>query len=148
MNNENSQPTEATAAPRASDCSHADDTLEAVQGGKPYTLRSHMTMLEACERLHTPGPWKVSRRFDIYEDTQTPGVGGTYIGTTRGNGELPESINVRCEADAALMADAPAMLEALRELLVFAEADEHHRYHERSKAAFDRAYGILERHGG
>ena len=45
---------------------------------------------------HTPGPWKVSRRFDIYQDTQSPGIGGTFIGSTRGNGPLPESVNLRC----------------------------------------------------
>ena len=49
---------------------------------------------------HTPTPWKVSGRFDIYEDKQTPGVGGTFIGSTRGNWPLPESVNIRCQADA------------------------------------------------
>lgn len=66
--------------------------------------------------VHTPGPWIVKRRFDVYEDTQTPGVGGTYIGTTRGNNELPESVNRRCEADAKLIAAAPELLEAVKRL--------------------------------
>jgi hypothetical protein len=52
------------------------------------------------------------------------------------------------DGTAALIADAPAMLDALRELVDFAEVDKHHRYHGRSKAAFDRAYEILKRHGG
>ena len=67
--------------------------------------------------VHTPGPWKVSRRFDIYEDTQTPGVGGTFVGSTRGNWPLPEHINKRCEADARLIAAAPDLLEACRLVL-------------------------------
>jgi hypothetical protein len=67
--------------------------------------------------VHTPGPWKVSRRFDIYEDTQKSGVGGTYIGTTRGNGPLPESVNIQCEANAKLIAASPEMLYCLQRLL-------------------------------
>jgi len=70
--------------------------------------------------VHTPGPWKVSRRFDIYEDTQKPGVGGTFIGSTRGNWPLPEHINERCEADARLIAAAPDLLAAC---LAFIAAD-------------------------
>lgn len=66
--------------------------------------------------VHTPVPWCVKRRFDVYEDTQQPGVGGTYIGTTRGNGELPEGVAKRCEANARLIAAAPAMLAALRQI--------------------------------
>lgn len=65
---------------------------------------------------HTPGPWKVSRRFDIYEDLG-PTVGGTYVGTTRGNHELPESINLRCEADARLIAASPKMYAAIQAAL-------------------------------
>lgn len=68
--------------------------------------------------VHTPGPWKVKSRFDIYEDTLQPGVGGTYIGTTRGNGELPESVKRRCEADAKLIAEAPGMLAALKAVVI------------------------------
>ena len=73
--------------------------------------------------VHTLGPWKVSRRFDIYEDTQKPGVGGTFIGSTRGNWPLPEGVNRRCEADAKLMAAAPDMLQLITD---FAEWDRKH----------------------
>lgn len=64
--------------------------------------------------VHTPGPWKVPRRFDIYQDLG-PNVGGTYIGTTAGNRVLPESVARVDEANARLMAAAPEMLDALRE---------------------------------
>lgn len=66
---------------------------------------------------HTPGPWKVSRRFDIYQDTQTPGVGGTFVASTKGISELPESINQVCEADAKLIAAAPELLAACESAL-------------------------------
>ena len=53
-----------------------------------------------------------------------------------------------CKADAAFMADAPAILEALRELHDFAEPSQHHRIRDRSKAAFASAVKLLEKHGG
>jgi hypothetical protein len=66
---------------------------------------------------HTPGPWKVSRRFDVYQDTQVPGVGGTFVASTKGISELPESINQVCEADAKLIAAAPELLAALERIV-------------------------------
>jgi len=65
----------------------------------------------------TPGPWKVSRRFDIYQDTQDHGGGGRYIGTTRGNEPLPWSIESVDEANATLMAAAPDLLSLLIEVI-------------------------------
>lgn len=62
---------------------------------------------------HTEGPWKVSRRFDIYSD-RGPLVGGTYIGTTRGNAELPKSVELTDEANARLIAAAPDLLAACK----------------------------------
>lgn len=41
-------------------------------------------------------------------------MGGTYIGTTRGNGSLPESVALVDEANARIMAAAPVMLAALK----------------------------------
>ena len=70
---------------------------------------------------HTPGPWKVSRRFDVYQDTQTPGVGGTFVASTKGISELPESVNQVCEADAKLIAAAPELLKALQILLLYGD---------------------------
>lgn len=66
---------------------------------------------------YTPGPWKVKRRFDVYQDTQKPGVGGTFVASTKGNWPLPESVNIACEADARLIAAAPDLLEACRMLV-------------------------------
>jgi hypothetical protein len=71
---------------------------------------------------HTPGPWKVSRRFDVYQDTQKPGVGGTFVASTKGNSPLPESVNQVCEADAKLIAAAPELLKALQDILLFDSA--------------------------
>jgi hypothetical protein len=89
---------------------------------------------------HTPGPWKVSRRFDVYQDTQTPGVGGTFIATTKGVSELPESINQVCEADAKLIAAAPELLKALQDILIFDSALSQ----ENARAAIRKATGESE----
>jgi hypothetical protein len=89
---------------------------------------------------HTPGPWKVSRRFDVYKDTQTPGVGGTFIATTKGVSELPESINQVCEADAKLIAAAPNLLKALQDILIFDSALSQ----ENARSAIRKAMGESE----
>ena len=89
---------------------------------------------------HTPGPWKVSRRFDVYQDTQTPGVGGTFIATTKGVSELPESVNQVCEADAKLIAAAPELLKALQDILIFDSALSQ----ENARAAIRKATGESE----
>jgi hypothetical protein len=89
---------------------------------------------------HTPGPWKVSRRFDVYQDTQTPGVGGTFIASTKGVSELPESVNQVCEADAKLIAAAPELLKALRDILIFDSALSQ----ENARAAIRKAIGESE----
>jgi hypothetical protein len=89
---------------------------------------------------HTPGPWKVSRRFDVYQDTQTPGVGGTFVASTKGISELPESVNEVCEADAKLIAAAPELLKALQDILIFDSALSQ----ENARAAIRKATGESE----
>ena len=59
---------------------------------------------------HTPGPWRVPKRFDIYQELG-PNAVGTYIGTTAGNRVLPESVAIVDEANARLMAAAPELLD-------------------------------------
>jgi hypothetical protein len=89
---------------------------------------------------HTPGPWKVSRRFDVYQDTQMPGVGGTFVASTKGISELPESVNQVCEADAKLIAAAPELLKALQDILIFDSALSQ----ENARSAIRKAIGESE----
>ena len=89
---------------------------------------------------HTPGPWAVKRRFDVYQDTQTPGVGGTFVASTKGISELPESVNQVCEADAKLIAAAPELLNALQDILIFGLCAEE----ENARAAIRKAIGESE----
>jgi hypothetical protein len=94
---------------------------------------------------HTPGPWTVKRRFDVYQNTQTPGVGGTFVASTKGISELPESVNQVCEADAKLIAAAPELADALLELHDWSACDA--QFAERSQAAFNKAAELLKRIG-
>ena len=91
---------------------------------------------------HTPGPWTVKRRFDVYQDTQKPGVGGTFVASTKGVSELPESINHVCEADAKLIAAAPELLAAL-ERIVDAERLTSDRFRQ-AREAIKKATGESE----
>ena len=99
---------------------------------------------------YTPGPWKIhgdgSRQYrylaviDSILDKDGKVLANCICHVA--------CSNPQADGNAKLIADAPAMLNALRELVDFAEVDEHRRYHDRSKAAFERAYDILEKHGG
>ena len=61
--------------------------------------------------MHTPGPWKVRDRTEVY-------AAGYFIGTTRGNHPEPESILIQDEVNARLIAAAPELLEALDAVFV------------------------------
>ena len=90
---------------------------------------------------HTPGPWIVKRRFDVYEDTGKPGVGGTFVCSTRGNSPLPESINVVCEADAHLIAALPELLAAAIDVLELHEHEQDRPAVRRLRQAIAKATG-------
>jgi|GEM_PF-3853950 len=85
------------------------------------TIKNYDSGSEDQPTVHTPGPWKVSRRFDIYQDNQETGFRGTYIGTTRGNGPLPDTIEKADEQNACLIAAAPDLLAACRVVLAAIE---------------------------
>lgn len=62
----------------------------------------------------TPGPWNVQGRHQ----TEVSGPAGTHIICDLGGGGAPsEEIFEAAQADARLIAQAPAMLDALREAL-------------------------------
>jgi hypothetical protein len=66
---------------------------------------------------HTPGPWRLSkhRRFDVYADTAEGGL--RFVGTTYGNGDMPPHIAKEDEANAKLIAAAPALLASLKAMV-------------------------------
>lgn len=96
--------------------------------------------------VHTPGPWQ-SKIFDngayIIADGPIDELSSCIIASRNAHPDPPTG-----KANAALIADAPLLLEALRELHDFAEPSQHYRDNERSKAAFVKAIQFLNKHGG
>lgn len=74
---------------------------------------------------HTPGPWEIAQHYDA-PNTYCPfiTVGPAQVRFTQGYfPETDPERKARAEADACLIAEAPAMLEALRTLILAADAD-------------------------
>ena len=87
---------------------------------------------------HTPGPWRVCDEFILAGGT---GREGRIIAANI------DRIHYECQPDnlanAQLIAAAPDLLDALRELHDF--ADVNTRVHGRSRLAFNRALALLEK---
>lgn len=96
------------------------------------------------ETKHTPGPWLIQEgRFSIANN-------GTEFSvvTPCDKGEFKTTVAnwIRNKADAELIAAAPELAEALRELHDWADVNEG-KHHERSVAAFIKAIELLQRVG-
>lgn len=103
--------------------------------------------------VSTPGPWKIIHGGFVSDD-------GFSIGS---DNAAASRVKVVCEcwpctivdqrhrdellANAKLIAAAPALAEALRELHDFAVTDPHYRYGDRSLNAFNAAAELLKRVG-
>lgn len=88
----------------------------------------------------TPGPWE---RYGFIGQSGLMRV-RACTGTDRVGRK--QYVDVPATAgDSILIASAPELAEALRELHDFAVVDSHYRYEDRSKAAFSRAAELLKR---
>lgn len=97
---------------------------------------------------HSEGPWRVTSHYKagrgekwndiINQDRRIIATIRTYAWSSAGE----------CESNAKLIAAAPELLEALRELNDFAAPTVDYRYTERSVAAFQAASALLRRLGG
>ena len=68
---------------------------------------------------HTPGPWQIGKNFgSVVCDTPVPGISGSDDTEYYGGHLIAESVT---EANARLIAAAPELLEALKELMVAAD---------------------------
>ena len=68
---------------------------------------------------HTPGPWQIGKNFgSVVCDTPVPGIRGSDDTEYYGGHLIAESVT---EANARLIAAAPELLEALKELMVAAD---------------------------
>lgn len=96
--------------------------------------------------VHTPGPWELSGTTirGTRNDLGRLGVvADTAVHHSNQTDMKPEH-----EANARLVADAPSILAALRELHDFAEPSQHFRDMQRSRKAFETASKLLKKHGG
>ncbi len=92
--------------------------------------------------VHTPGPWSL-----LCSEAR----GGPRCLVVCPKDNEIASINPFRESwneDAELIADAPRMLELIRELHDFAEPMRHWEYAERGRQAFRDAAILLGKHGG
>ena len=97
-----------------------------------------------AESKFTEGPYRVSNSFEggdrelwIYSDT-------TYLGSVANSSMDPQEI----AANAELWADAPRMLEVLRNLLAYAEIHQSWDGIDEAEQAFTQAHEMLEKHCG
>jgi hypothetical protein len=99
---------------------------------------------EMAESKFTPGPWVAEQvtagnrtYWSIHTDRQ-------FIGSTADT----ESFGCEQEANAELMADAPALLKVLREVLTYADICTGWQHIDEAEQAFGDANDLLEKHGG
>jgi hypothetical protein len=96
-----------------------------------------------AESKFTPGPWRVEKS-ETYKDTWRITADGQRLASLGGDEGEPEET----QANAELMADAPRMLEALRNLLAYAEIPQSWDGIDEAEQAFTQAHEMLEKHCG
>jgi hypothetical protein len=97
-----------------------------------------------AESKFTPGPWVAEKvigakwiHWSIHTEDQ-------FVGST---GFLGISLEAQ-QANAELMADAPRLLEVLRNLLAYSEPLLGWQHIDETEQAFTEAHELLEKHGG
>jgi len=92
----------------------------------------------------TKGPWEVHGPTVEGSAAKRVFAGTTYLGTVTNSDMDPEEI----AANAELWADAPRLLEVLRNLLAYAEIPQSWDGIDEAEQAFTRAHELLEKHCG
>jgi len=90
----------------------------------------------------TPGPYCVMGPSQENSDSKRVFAGTTYLGTVTNSDMDPEEI----AANAELWADAPRMLDVLRNLLAYAEIPRSWDGIDEAEQAFTQAHEMLEKH--
>jgi hypothetical protein len=70
--------------------------------------------------MHTKGPWKVDRLRSIYQESDTESqdrIAEAFVMARREKNINDPSLVIQAQANAHLIGEAPAMLEALESLL-------------------------------
>jgi hypothetical protein len=97
-----------------------------------------------AESKFTPGPYCVMGPTEEGNASRRVFAGTTYLGTVTNSDMSPEEI----AANAELWADAPALLEVLRNLLAYSEPLLGWQHIDEAEQAFTQAHEMLEKHGG
>jgi hypothetical protein len=92
----------------------------------------------------TPGPYCVMGPSQENSDSKRVFAGTTYLGTVTNSDMDPEEI----AANAELWADAPRLLEVLRQVLEYSHIDQSWLTIDEAEQAFIEAHEMLEKHCG
>jgi hypothetical protein len=92
----------------------------------------------------TPGPYRVMGPVSENSDSKRVFAGTTYLGTVTNSDMDPEEI----AANAELWADAPRLLEVLRQVLEYSDIKTSWLTIDEAEQAFDDANELLEKHCG
>ena len=93
-----------------------------------------------AESKFTPGPWRVEKS-NTYKNTWWVIVGENRLARVGGS-------PTDTKANAELMADAPRLLEVLRNLLTYSEPLLGWQHIDEAEQAFTETHKLLEKHGG
>jgi hypothetical protein len=95
-----------------------------------------------AESKFTPGPLS-AKENNWQDDPREIFAGDTYIGVA-----IETDVEGEAKANAELWADAPRLLEVLRNLLAYAEIPRSWDGIDEAEQAFTQAHEMLEKHGG
>jgi hypothetical protein len=93
---------------------------------------------EMTKSRFTPGPW-VAIKNPAFSDCWYVKANGLFLG---------HAVEENAQANAELMADAPRLLEVLRNLLTYSEPLLGWQHIDEAEQAFTEAHELLEKHGG
>ena len=96
-----------------------------------------------AESKFTPGPWGF-QESEVYKNTWRITADGQRLASLDSDDGDP----AQTQANAELMADAPRLLEALRNLLTYSEPLLGWQHIDEAEQAFTEAHELLEKHGG
>jgi hypothetical protein len=86
----------------------------------------------------TPGPWEAIKN-PAFSDCWYVKANGLFLG---------HAVEENAQANAELWADAPRLLEVLRNLLTYSEPLLGWQHIDEAEQAFTEAYKLLDKHGG
>ena len=98
---------------------------------------------EMAESKFTKGPWQVEKS-ETYKNTWRITADGQRLASLAGDDGEPEET----KANAELMADAPALLKVLRQVLEYSDIKTSWLTIDEAEQAFDDANELIDKHGG